>query len=140
MRLKTTLAGAALAVGVGVGGTALSASPVAAQAAATPAVTAPVAAAPAAPAALNRDTCTNAPDSGPTWNFHDACLRHDNCYANKPYGNSQWGRLRCDAVFWNDMMASCNSRYSWYDPRRYACREVADVYFSVVVAAGWYYW
>lgn len=38
------------------------------------------------------------------------------------------------------MMSSCNNRYSWYDPRRYTCREVGDVYFSVVVAAGWYYW
>jgi len=133
MRLKTTLAGAALAVGVGVGGGALAASPVAAA----PAVAAPTV---AAPAALHGDSCTNAPDSGPTWNFHEACHRHDTCYANKPYGRSQAGRLRCDGNFWNDMMSSCNNRYSWYDPRRYTCREVGDVYFSVVVAAGWYYW
>lgn len=96
--------------------------------------------APAGTAAAHGDACTNAPDSGPVWNFHNACHAHDNCYANKPYGNSQWGRLQCDNAFMNDMRASCRSRYGSWNPARYACYDVANLYFGAVVAAGWYYW
>jgi hypothetical protein len=136
MRLKHKLAAITVATGIGLGGAAIVASPVdAAPVHATATV-----AAPAAPVPRHGDSCTNAPDSGPTWNFHEACHWHDWCYGAKPYGNSQWGRLQCDARFWDRMISSCNSRYSWYDPRRYTCREVAGIYFRVVVAAGWAYW
>jgi hypothetical protein len=133
MKLKQKLAAITLAAGIGVGGGAIASwsTVAAAQTDAAPAV---------APVPMHGDACTNAPDSGPTWNFHEACHWHDWCYGAKPYGNSQWGRLQCDARFWDKMIQSCNNRYAWYDPRRYTCREVAGIYFRVVVAAGWWYW
>ncbi len=133
MKLKQKLAAVTLAAGIGVGGGAIASWTPAMAAEATPAVA-------AVTAARHGDACTNAPDSGPTWNFHEACHWHDSCYANKPYGNSQWGRLQCDARFWDRMIGSCNSRYAWYNPLRYTCHEVAGIYFRVVVAAGWWYW
>ena len=119
MNLKKAVAAVALTAATSVGGVVVSES---------------------TPVSAHGDACTNAPDSGPFWNFHDSCHRHDDCYARKPYGNSQWGRLRCDSNFYSNMRSSCSSRCAWYDPRRGWCNNAASIYGAAVVAAGWYYW
>lgn len=95
---------------------------------------------PAPQASAHGNACTNAPDSGPVWDFHSACHKHDDCYDDKPYGNSQWGRLQCDTVFMANMRKSCRSDYGTWNPARYACYDAANLYFGAVVAAGWAYW
>lgn len=120
MKLRTALGAVALTVGTSVGGTALSTG---------------------SPVAADGDACTNAPDSGPVWNFHEACHTHDACYGQKPYGSSQWGRLQCDNDFYNNMNASCDNDYTaWWDARNGLCKDAASLYGAAVVAAGWYFW
>ncbi len=78
------------------------------------------------------DGCSYVPDSGPTFNFHHACVHHDGCYL---YG---WAsRSTCDWWFRNDMRSSCRAMHSYYSWRRAACYGVANVYWSGVRAFGW---
>lgn len=60
MNLKKAVAAVALTAATSVGGVVVSES---------------------TPVSAHGDACTNAPDSGPFWNFHDSCHRHDDCYA-----------------------------------------------------------
>jgi hypothetical protein len=111
-------------------------------ASATPASAAPEA--PAAPAKLlHGDACgprwaSAVPDSGPFFNFHEPCHWHDWCYGAKPYGRNEIGRARCDAGFYSRMLDSCHNRYPrWYQiAQRTACNQVAQTYYSAVVALG----
>lgn len=92
------------------------------------------------PVQAHGDACTWAPDTGPVWNFHNACHSHDTCYANKPYGTGSAGRLACDNVFLSNMNASCRSRYGSLDPRRYACYRVAQEFYTWVRVFGGAFW
>lgn len=43
--------------------------------------------------AKHGDACTGVPDSGPGFDFHEPCHRHDDCYDNPPRGRTHDGRL-----------------------------------------------
>lgn len=78
--------------------------------------------------------CSFSPDSGPYFNFHRSCDRHDLCYRYKYYGNSSAGRKSCDVRFLNDMRASCTNRTAF---GRSSCRGTAAVYYRAVRSFGW---
>ena len=80
--------------------------------------------------------CSFSPDSGPWWNFHSSCDRHDLCYHYHYYGGGYSGRLGCDNEFLGNMYASCNNRYSAWNPLRAACYRTANEYYSWVRALG----
>jgi hypothetical protein len=85
--------------------------------------------------------CTLSPDVGYVpvyYNFHRSCDRHDLCYMNKPYGDSEAGRKMCDDAFRAHMKGWCNGYYDawWQAPARVACRGVADVYYTAVRTFG----
>lgn len=97
-----------------------------------------VSAAPEAPAAVaSPDGCTGVPDSGPSFNFLDACNGHDGCYERKPYGDSWTGRLRCDNDFLDAMVGWCKDNHSWWSPLRGTCLGVAATYYDGVRKFGW---
>jgi hypothetical protein len=85
--------------------------------------------------------CTLSPDVGYVpvyYNFHRSCDRHDLCYLNKPYGDTDAGRKACDDAFRTHMKGWCNGYYDawWQSPARVACRGVADVYYTAVRTFG----
>ncbi len=90
----------------------------------------------------NQNGCTAVPDSGPGFDFHNACDSHDLCYTFKPYGDTSAGRKACDDRFLNDMRSSCNRMWSrWYQgPIRAYCKSLAYTYYTGVRAAGGFYW
>lgn len=92
---------------------------------------------PAAAHGSYQNGCTGVPDSGPYFNFHGACDRHDLCYHYKYYGGGYYGRLNCDKRFLSDMQASCRARYSYGTFSRSTCYGVAQTYYYGVRAAGW---
>ena len=63
------------------------------------------------------------PDSGPWFNFTQACANHDACYS------AQQGQAFCDSRFRDDMYAHCATR-RWYE--RSLCRQTANVYYDAV--------
>lgn len=82
------------------------------------------------------DGCSFAPDSGPWFNFHNACDNHDRCYVG------HWtDKLSCDYRFYQDMLSYCRSTYGWWQWQRYACNQTAWAYYTGVSTAGWAcYW
>lgn len=89
---------------------------------------------PAAAHGTYQNGCSFSPDSGPYFNFHNSCDRHDLCYRYKYYGNSSAGRKGCDDRFLRDMRASCTNKTAF---GRTSCRGTAAVYYRAVRAAGW---
>lgn len=87
----------------------------------------------------HQNGCTMSPDSGPHFNFHNACDWHDLCYHYAYYGRHEVGRLGCDNGFLSRMRNSCYNRYpNWYQvPLRNLCYGTANVYYSAVRSAGW---
>lgn len=85
----------------------------------------------AAPAAAHGDACSEVPDKGPFFNFHDACHNHDNCYFHKPHGNNSAGRKQCDEEFLKDMRNYCGRVYNkWYEkPSKQICKGIAWSYY-----------
>lgn len=77
------------------------------------------------------DYCSNSPDSGPGFNFKNACTRHDFGYRNyKRYGVfNSGGKDYTDYIFYNDMKADCAAR-SWY--QRPTCYSLAWTYYQAV--------
>ena len=111
---------------------ALAVSPLTASAHAAPAVVAPEHGA-------NTNGCTLSPDSGYApmyFNFHNACDWHDLCYHHKWYGNSSAGRLACDDGFRSRMRSWCANQYASWNPARYSCYGLADVYYRAVRTFG----
>lgn len=84
------------------------------------------------------DGCTAVPDSGPTFDFNDACDDHDRCYIDRPYGDDSTARRSCDRIFYADTKAWCNDRWSSRSDffERGACKGVAWVYYVGVRAFG----
>lgn len=123
MGVRQLVAGASVAVGLGVGGAALaSPSPVAAHEPRT-------------------NGCTLSPDSGYApvyYNFHEACDEHDLCYGGHLRGDGSAGRRACDNEFRTDMRRWCAERYDgwWERPLRSNCYGVAEVYYQAVRAFG----
>ena len=77
------------------------------------------------------DGCSAAPERGPGWNFHHACIHHDGCY------RGHWrSRQLCDSWFRRDMRASCRVLHPSSGLRRWACEAVASVYYTAVRAFG----
>lgn len=77
------------------------------------------------------DGCSAAPERGPGWDFHHACIHHDGCY------RGHWASRRtCDDWFRRDMRASCLVLHPSAGLRRWACEGVAAVYYTAVRAFG----
>ena len=77
------------------------------------------------------DGCSAAPERGPGWDFHHACIHHDGCY------RGHWqSRQGCDGWFRRDMRASCVVLPPSAGLRRWACEAVASVYYTAVRAFG----
>jgi hypothetical protein len=77
------------------------------------------------------DYCSSSPDSGPGFNFKNACTRHDFGYRNyKRFGVfGTGGKEYADYTFYNDMKADCAAR-SWY--QRPTCYSLAWTYYQAV--------
>jgi hypothetical protein len=85
--------------------------------------------------------CTASPDSMPgLYDFSWACYAHDLCYQNHSVNGVPMSRSECDSMFLTRMLAECDSRHSWWNPARYACRDMARTYFLAVrTFGGWAY-
>jgi hypothetical protein len=68
------------------------------------------------------------PDRGPTFDFRDACRRHDICYGTQPYGSNNAGRKACDAEFLRNASKSC-AAHNRFAPSVAACTRIAAVYY-----------
>ena len=84
------------------------------------------------------DQCSlKAPDS--VWGLYDfswACYAHDVCYQNHQLNGRSRSRLDCDNILRAKAWAECDSRHGRWNPKRYACRDVANRYWLVVRAVG----
>ena len=72
------------------------------------------------------DGCSAAPERGPGWDFHHACVHHDGCY------RGHWSTRRtCDGRFRRDLRATCAELHpsAW---GRWPCLAVAEVYAAAV--------
>lgn len=78
--------------------------------------------------------------TGITFDFRDACERHDACYTvvrqaqtgGRFVRNNQYFKA-CDYLFLQDMRSHCEARWSLWDPRRAGCKTMAYSYFSAVL-------
>ena len=90
------------------------------------------------PAHAQEDACGNdaldVPDSGATFDFTEACLEHDECYAA---GGTEADRNACDAAFLADMQASCAEMWPDSFFKRRICEGVAQTYHLGVHFFGW---
>jgi hypothetical protein len=84
------------------------------------------------------DQCSlGAPDY--VWSLYDfswACYAHDVCYQNHQLNGRGRSRLDCDNIMLAKMVAECDSRHGRFNPKRYACRDVAARYWAGVRAFG----
>ena len=84
------------------------------------------------------DACGNAaveaPDSGPSFNFHEACHAHDECYGE---GGGEAERLACDRAFLQAMLAACDAQNPRFSALWFQCRAVATLYYGAVRLGGW---
>jgi hypothetical protein len=93
---------------------------------------------PPMPAVAHGDACGSqffdAPDRGFTFDFHNACHGHDDCYgAIRPF--SEASRRACDVTFLNTMLDSCSGLWDRDTLKAVPCRTVAAFYYTVVRAA-----
>jgi hypothetical protein len=76
--------------------------------------------------------CSYVPDSGPWFNFLNACLKHDGCYIN------HWlDKVGCDYQFLQNMRSYCYGTYQWWQWQRNPCLSTAWTYYSGVNTVGW---
>lgn len=87
-------------------------------------------------AAARPDYCTKSPETVMGVAFWKACKNHDVCYSK----NSTTDRKTCDARMRTHMRSMCDDKYGKLNPKRYACREAADVYHSFVRGWGSFYY
>ena len=76
------------------------------------------------------------PDSGPSFNFSQACANHDACYAEH-HGEGEAARAACDSAFLHDMTSSCDDEWSRSSPQFDQCLKVAKLYYTAVPLGGW---
>jgi hypothetical protein len=88
------------------------------------------------------DGCTAVPDSGPSFDFTEACDAHDDCYINQPHGSSADDRRQCDREFRDAMFDSCRDLWPKRSQAfsRGVCFGVAWVYYLGVRAFGDLFW
>lgn len=82
------------------------------------------------------DYCSYSPDSWGGANFRGPCARHDMCIQAGGDAGKSVGSYRptCDNNLWNQLDSNCDYEYGKWDPRRYACRDTAEVYWATVSA------
>ena len=80
------------------------------------------------------DSCSNAPDSGPHFDFKVPCKAHDYCYdlIRAGFGGTLT-KADCDTAFRNLMDAHCDAQYLWL---RISCAATAGIYYAFVIALG----
>jgi hypothetical protein len=92
------------------------------------------------PVAYAADSCGvmgfDVPDSGPNFDFSNACAGHDSCYGAH-HGEGEVARKACDDAFLADMLSSCAAQWPRQLVRRAACNAVAGIYYSGVRLGGW---
>jgi RHS repeat-associated protein len=66
----------------------------------------------------------------PDYIFTSACGFHDKCY-----GTPHRLKSTCDNGFYSLMRSACNSKYSFFSPKRYGCHALAAAYFAAVRSA-----
>ena len=76
------------------------------------------------------------PDSGPSFNFSQACANHDACYSEH-HGEGEAARAACDNAFLHDMTSSCDDMWSRSQPQFTQCLRVANLYYTAVRIGGW---
>lgn len=76
------------------------------------------------------------PDSGPHFDFTDACAGHDSCYGSH-HGEGEVVRKTCDDAFLSAMLSSCTADWPRQPVRRAACNAVAGIYYAGVRLGGW---
>lgn len=77
--------------------------------------------------------------TGITFDFREACNRHDACYTLVRGSKTKGKYVRnnpffqaCDQAFWKNMRKHCRTRWGRIDPRRFGCNRMADSYFTAV--------
>jgi len=88
------------------------------------------------------DQCSlGAPDSvRGLYDFSWACYAHDVCYQNHALNGRNRSRGDCDAILLTKARAECDSRHNRWNPKRYACRDIATYYWEGVRVAGTWSW
>jgi len=82
------------------------------------------------------DFCSHSPDNWSGANFRGPYARHDMCIeAGGKAGKSVRSyRPTCDATSGVSLNSNGDYEYGKWDPRRYACRDTAEVYWATVSA------
>jgi len=87
---------------------------------------------------LSTDGCSSAPDTGPSFDFRAACVRHDFAWRNLKRLDRRWGvgrfdtraaRLRANGRFHADLLTDCARRSG---PAASTCRGAAALYKAAV--------
>jgi len=86
------------------------------------------------PDACGIDGVLDVPDSGANFNFTNACIAHDECYAA---GGTEAERTACDQQFLGNMRASCGDMWPSQPLRLRICNGVANTYYLGVHLFGW---
>ena len=76
------------------------------------------------------------PDSGPSFDFSQACANHDACYTEH-HGEGEAARAACDSAFLHDMTSSCDDMWSRSNAQFDQCLRVARLYYAAVRIGGW---
>jgi hypothetical protein len=87
---------------------------------------------------VSTDMCSFSPDTGPTFDFRAACVRHDFAWRNLKRLQALWGgrintrsnRVRATDQFLRDMRLDCDRRAR---VARTSCRAAAAFYHQVVL-------
>jgi len=96
---------------------------------------------PAPVLASSDNPCSGPPGvngTGITFDFRDACAKHDACYdaVRAKYGRKNRKNfppfIECDNQFHANMERHCEARWKWWDPRRAGCLAMGSVYYTVV--------
>jgi hypothetical protein len=78
------------------------------------------------------DYCTHSPDQYSSVlgnaDFRGPCARHDMCL------QSTHSHSRCDGPLLDNLKQNCKQRFSWYNPARYSCEDVAYTYYLAIKA------
>lgn len=90
-------------------------------------------------AAQETNYCTAVPDSGPYFNFNDACRVHDDCYLNQPYGGGDAGRAACDGEFLGNMGAACGEQFGGGGGVLHCINTAETYYWGVDTFGGWFW-
>ncbi|QWF84933.1 phospholipase A2 [Amycolatopsis sp. CA-230715] len=77
------------------------------------------------PVRVYGDGCTRVPDSFGWANFRPACDKHDKCYGK----SSHTSRKNCDRALLGNLRKACAKAYSSWNPLRYNCFDVSNVYY-----------